>query len=140
MTELTTVHEVQWGDRVEAPELSDAWRGRSRRARLLEKMPQDVASSFTEAQLAAIERALEERPTGQPRVDLRLSIPLFQRRRFLVLLAGSEGRSPDRRRLDRGEHPLWTFANVSTLTFSSLLLIPAFIGFAHMLAVAFAAN
>jgi hypothetical protein len=140
MTELTTVHEVQWGDRVQAPELSDAWRGRSRRARLLEKMPRGVANSFTEAQLAAIERALEERPTGKARVDLRLSIPLFQRRRFLVLLAGSEGRSPERRRLDRSKYPVWTFANLSTLMFSSLFLIPAFIGFAHMLAVAFAAN
>jgi hypothetical protein len=140
MTEAATVHEIQWDDRAEAPDLSDAWCGRSRRARLLEKMPQDVADSFTEAQLAAIERALEERPTGKPRVDLRLSIPLFQRRRFLVLLAGSEGRSPDRRRLDRSKHPLWTFANVSTLMFSSLFLIPAFIGFAHMLAVAFAGS
>ena len=140
MTETATVQTIEWSSRVDTPDLSDAWCGRSRRARLLERMPQDVANSFTEAQLAAIERALEERPTGKPRVDLRLSIPLFQRRRFLVLLAGSEGRSPDRRRLDRGEHPLWTFANVSTLTFSSLLLIPAFIGFAHMLAVAFAAN
>ncbi len=140
MTETATVHGIQWGDRVEAPDLSDAWCGRSRRARLLERMPRDVADSFTEAQLAAIERALEERPTGKPRLDLRLSIPLFQRRRFLVLLAGSEGRSPDRRRLDRSEHPLWTFANVSTLMLSSLFLIPAFIGFAHMLAVAFAGD
>ncbi len=140
MTEAATVHEIQWGDRVEAPDLTDPWSGRSRRTRLLEKMPQEVATSFTEAQLAAIDRALEERPTGKPRVDLRLSIPLFQRRRFLVLLAGSEGRSPDRRRLDRSKHPLWTFANVSTLMFSSLFLIPAFIGFAHMLAVAFAGS
>ncbi len=140
MTETATVHEIQWSDRMEAPDLSDAWRGRSRRARLLEKMPQDVANSFTEAQLAAIERALEERPTGKPRVDLRFSIPLFQRRRFLVLLAGSEGRSPERRTLDRRKHPLWTVANVGTLMFSSLFLIPAFIGFAHMLAVAFAGD
>ncbi len=140
MTETATVHEIQWGDRMEAPDLTDPWSGRSRRARLLEKMPQDVADSFTEAQLAAIERALEERPTGKPRVDLRLSIPLFQRRRFVVLLAGSEGRSHERRKLDRSEYPIWTFANVSTLMFSSLFLIPAFIGFAHMLAVAFAAS
>jgi len=140
MTEVATVQTIEWDSRAEIPDLADAWSGRSRRARLLEKMPQDVANSFTEAQLAAIERALEERPTGKPRVDLRLSIPLFQRRRFLVLLAGSEGRSSERRKLDRSEHPLWTFANVGTLMFSSLFLIPAFIGFAHMLAVAFAAN
>ncbi len=140
MTEAATVQTIEWRDRIEVPDLTDARSGRSRRARLLEKMPEDVADSFTEAQLAAIERALEERPTGKPRVDLRLSIPLFQRRRFLVLLAGSEGRSSERRKLDRSEHPLWTFANVGTLMFSSLFLIPAFIGFAHMLAVAFAAN
>jgi len=140
MTEVATVQTIERGDRREVSDLTDARCGRSRRTRLLEKMPQDVANSFTEAQLAAIERALEERPTGKPRVDLRLSIPLFQRRRFLVLLAGSEGRSSERRKLDRSEHPLWTFANVGTLMFSSLFLIPAFIGFAHMLAVAFAAN
>ena len=95
-------------------------------------MPQDVANSFTEAQLAAIERALEERPTGKPRVDLRLSIPLFQRRHFLVLLAGSEGRSTERRRQDRSIHRLWTLANVIVLSFALLFLIPAFIGISHM--------
>ncbi len=137
MTEAATVHEIQWGDRVEAPDLTDPWSGRSRRTRLLEKMPQEVATSFTEAQLAAIDRALEERPTGNSRVDLRLSIPLFQRRRFLVFLAGSEDRSPERRRLDRCMHPFWTFANVGTILFWLLFFVPAFLGLAHMLAMAF---
>ncbi len=61
MTESAAVQTIEWSSRVEAPGLTDAWSGRSRRARLLERMPQDVANSFTEAQLAAIERALEER-------------------------------------------------------------------------------
>ncbi len=139
MTETATVQTIEWSSRVETPELSDPWSGRSLRARLLEKMPQDVANSFTEAQLAAIERALEERLTGKPRVDLRLSIPLFQRRRFLVLLAGSEGRSPERRRQDRSIHRLWTLANVIVLSFALLFLIPAFIGISHMV-VAFAGD
>ncbi len=132
MTEAATVHEIQWGDRVEAPDLSDAWRGRSRRARLLERMPQDVANSFTEAQLAAIERALEERPTSKLRVDLRLSIPLFQRRRFLVLRAGSAWRSRERRSEVRSIDMLWTLANVIVLSFALLFLIPAFIGISHI--------
>ena len=139
MREAAAVQTIEGDSRVKAPDLSDAWRGRSRRARLLEKMPQDVANSFTEAQLAAIERALEERPTGKPRVDLRFSIPLFQRRRFLVLLAGSEGRSSERRRQDRSIHRLWTLANVIVLSFALLFLIPAFIGISHII-VAFAGD
>ncbi len=139
MPETATVQTIEWGDPVEASDPCDPWCGRSRRSRLLEKMPQDVANSFTEAQIAAIERVLEERPTGKPRVNLRLSIPLFQRRRFLVLLAGSEGRSPERRRQDRSIHRLWTLANVIALSFALLFLIPAFIGISHMV-VASAGN
>ena len=104
----------------------------SHRAFLLAGMPQELAGTFTETQLAAIQRMLEERLPGEPRVDIRLSIPLLRRRCFLVFLAGSERRSPGRRRQDRPVHRLWTLANVCVLSFALLLLIPAFIGMSHM--------
>jgi hypothetical protein len=102
-------------------------------------LPQEMAKTFTQAQFTAIERALEEVPTSKPRVDVHLSIPLFRRRCFFVFLAGSERRSPERRRQDRSIHRLWRFANIAALSFALLFLIPAFLGLSHIV-VALAAN
>lgn len=111
----------------------------SLRARLMAGLPQEMAKTFTQAQFTAIERALEEVPTSKPRVDVHLSIPLFRRRCFFVFLAGSERRSPERRRQDRSIHRLWRFANIAALSFALLFLIPAFLGLSHIV-VALAAN
>lgn len=45
-------------------------------------------------------------------VDARLSIPLFGRRYYLVILAGAELRNAERRNRDRRRHPLLTLGNV----------------------------
>jgi hypothetical protein len=100
---------------------------------LLERMPADMAKTFTDGQLAAIECALDHGTPGKKAVDVRLSIPLFQRRAFLVFLAGLERRSPERRSQDREQHALWTFANACAFAFIFLFLIPAFMGMGHIL-------
>ena len=100
---------------------------------LLKRMPEDMAKTFTSGQLAAIERALDDGTPGKKAVDVRLSIPLFQRRAFLVFLAGLERRSPERQSQDSGKHALWTFANACAFAFIFLFLIPAFMGMGHIL-------
>ena len=60
------------------------------RRRLLANMPEGVASSFTELQLAMIERALDGGKWRDHPVDIRLSIPVLWRRCYLVILAGPE--------------------------------------------------
>ena len=100
---------------------------------LLKKMPEDMAKTFTDGQLAAIETALEDGTPGKKAVDVRFSIPLFRRRAFLVFLAGLERRSPERRSQDREKHALWTFANACAFAFIFLFLIPAFMGMGHIL-------
>ncbi len=100
---------------------------------LLKKIPEDMAKTFTDGQLAAIDRALDDGTPGKKAVDVRLSIPLFRRRGFLVFLAGLERRSPERRSQDRMKHALWTFANAGAFAFILLFLIPAFMGMGHIL-------
>ena len=100
---------------------------------LLKRMPEDMAKTFTGSQLAAIERALDDGTPRNKAVDVRLSIPLFRHRAFLVFLAGLERRSPERRSQDREKRALWTFANAGAFAFIFLFLIPAFMGIGHIL-------
>ncbi len=100
---------------------------------LLERMPADMAKTFTGGQLAAIERALDDGTPHKKAVDVRFSIPLFRHRAFLVFLAGLERRSPERRSQDREKQALWTFANACAFAFIFLFLIPAFMGMGHIL-------
>ena len=100
---------------------------------LLKKIPEDMAKTFTDGQLAAIDRALDDGTPGKKAVDVRLSILLFRRRAFLVFLAGLERRSPERRSQEGKKHALWTFANACAFAFIFLFLIPAFMGMGHIL-------
>lgn len=106
--------------------------------RLLAQMPSDDAASFTESQVAALDRALETATSNRQPVDIRISIPFLRRRYFIVVLAGSEQRSAERRKLDREKHKLWTPANVLALGFGLLFAIPALIGIVHMIGAAVA--
>lgn len=76
---------------------------------VLARMAPEVAVTFTPAQREALQVALTPR---QHRVNLRLSIPLGLTRIYVVLLAGTETRSPQRRRLEAAQHPVWTPLNV----------------------------
>ncbi|TAN46878.1 MAG: hypothetical protein EPN26_14605 [Rhodospirillales bacterium] len=44
-------------------------------------------------------------------VNIRFSLPLLHRRIYFTVVSGSEKRAPDRRQVDRDEHPLFTFGN-----------------------------
>lgn len=65
---------------------------------LLNKMPQDVATSYTKVQLLHLEHALSQKGAKLP-VDIRgkLSVPFTTRRFFFVLLVGKEKREISRR-------------------------------------------
>lgn len=103
------------------------------RRRLLANMPAEVADSFTELQLEMIEHALERGPWQGHVVDVRLSVPLLWRRFYLVILAGPERRSAQRREGERARHPLWTVANTILIALFILLSIPAILGLIQIL-------
>lgn len=77
-----------------------------------ERLPRRIAKSFNDAQLRAIAAAFSARPWKSHRGDLRLSLPFLKRRFYFVLLAGSDKRSDERRKIDRAVHPLVTVGNI----------------------------
>ena len=86
------------------------------------RIPKDVASSFTPAQLDAIKRAFGARALGAHAIDIRMSMPLGRRSVYLVLLAGREKRTFDRATLERLFRPLWTVANAAVLGCFAVML------------------
>jgi hypothetical protein len=113
--------------------VNDIAKDSSFRRRLLANMPEDVFNSLTELQLAAIERALDSGRWQAHPLDIRLSLPFFWRRCYLVLLAGPERRSAERRRSERIERPLRTIGNMAVFAVFLLLLIPAAVGSFHII-------
>ncbi|MGH1396868.1 MAG: hypothetical protein ACRAVC_22970, partial [Trichormus sp.] len=73
---------------------------------------------FTDTQLAELKRVFQGRVEQQHAVDIRLSVPIFQRRFYLVYLLGKENR-----RLKRVQPAASTSANKILLTISSFILI-----------------
>jgi len=103
--------------------------------RFLARVPPHIAASFSPEQLAAMQKALEPRPWQRHPVDLRLSLPLFWRRFYLVLIAGEEKRSQERRSKERALTPLWTPANliiVGIITGTGVLAMIALIALSTM--------
>jgi hypothetical protein len=94
-------------------------------------MPEDAANSFTDTQLATIERALDCGRRQIHPVNLRLSIPLLWRRFYLVLSAGPEPRSAERRRSEQINRHLRVIANSIVFAVFLVLMIPATVGSAH---------
>jgi hypothetical protein len=89
------------------------------------RIPKDVAPTFTAAQLDAVKRAFGARYRGAHAIDLRLSLPLWRRSVYLVLLAGSEQRTFDRRSLERLFRQLWTYTNAAVLVVFLLMFTGA---------------
>ncbi len=135
MDDAQTARVIEWDDHKPMAVPSNS--GPSFRRWLLDSVPSDVAQSFTETQLAAIEHAIEDRSHGRLPVDIRFSVPFIWRRFFVVFLAGPERRSPERLSRERVKHAFWTVANVCTVVFVVLFLIPAAIGMVHMINSAF---
>lgn len=62
-------------------------------SRLLERMPGDVADSFSEEQLSYLRNAIGAREWGRHKVDLRGTVKLFKWRYYYVVLAGRNRRT-----------------------------------------------
>lgn len=82
------------------------------------RIPPETAATFTDTQLAELKRVFQGRVEQQHAVDIRLSVPIFQRRFYLVYLLGKENR-----RLKRVQPAASTSANKILLTISSFILI-----------------
>ena len=108
----------------------------SSRKRFLESMPEEVASSFTELQLKAIEHALGDGRWDDHPVDVRLSIPVLWRQFYLVLLAGPERRSAERRNSESVRKPGRIVADMILLVLFLMLLVPGAVGSIHLLSLA----
>lgn len=78
----------------------------------LRRLPQNVRSSLTREQEAALREAAAGR-SGEPHpIDIRLSVPTPWGRYYFALFGGREKRSAARRASDRRMRPLATPANV----------------------------
>jgi hypothetical protein len=78
----------------------------------LRRLPQNVRTSLTREQEAALREAAAGR-SGEPHpIDIRLSIPTPWGRYYFALFGGQERRSAARRASDRRMRPLATTANV----------------------------
>ncbi len=106
------------------------------RRRLLANMPEDVANSFTELQLTMIEHALEGGRWHAHPLDIRVSVPVLWKRFYLVLLAGPERRSAERRKYDRAKRQLRVVADTVVFALFLLLLIPAVVGTVNLITLA----
>jgi hypothetical protein len=92
---------------------------------LFANLPNHVRSSFTAEQSAALAEAARHCKWGTHQADIRLSFPLFNKRYYLVLVAGEERRNKARRAAERAQHPLATTGNLlfvgATVTLATLL-------------------
>ena len=88
--------------------------------RFIESLPVDVRSSLTERQRDALATAAKSFAGSRHATDIRLSIPLFTKRYYLVLLGGEERRSRMRLAEDRGRFPLATAGNLVCLSLLGL--------------------
>jgi len=96
--------------------------------RFLKSLPPDVVASFNSNQLKAMSSALRQDARRHP-VDLRVSVPVFWKRFYFVLLIGPERRTAERLKADRQRHPVWTLGNAS--------VILGLIGFGLLLSLGF---
>lgn len=87
------------------------------------RIPADVAETFTDAQLQAIQQVFGPKARSHHPLDLRLSLPLPKQRIYLVLLGGKERRSPQRRQAERKLHPIYKPANLFVLSLLTTLVL-----------------
>lgn len=80
-------------------------------ARFFEAVPEEVRRGLTGPQREALSEAAKSLSWSRHATDIRLSIPFFAKRYYLVLLGGEERRSRDRLVRDRVKHPFGTLTN-----------------------------
>ena len=98
-----------------------------------QKIPREVAASFSDDQLLAIRMAFGARQRGAHIVDVRMSLPLPFKRLYMVLLLGSERRTVARRQLDRSKTPLATASNILFGAIFFGILLIAVIGLLYVI-------
>lgn len=93
---------------------------------LFAEISPEIADTFTSEQIEAIKRVFGRNWNRHP-IDVRVSVPILELRFYLVLLAGSERRSKQRLRSEKGVYPLRTPGNiVFLLGFFTILLTCGF--------------
>ncbi|WP_420935749.1 3-phosphoshikimate 1-carboxyvinyltransferase [Alteromonas sp. A081] len=70
---------------------------------LLERIPDKVANSFSDEQLAHLNTALAGRKWGNHKIDLRGTISFFRSRFYIVVLAGKDKRDLSREEARAGK-------------------------------------
>ena len=95
--------------------------------RFLDNLSPDLANSFSQEQLIAIQAIFQRRKHF---VDIRFSVPLIWTKFYIVFLLGPERRSSARLKADRSHYPIWTTANLlfvmGFISFSLVLMIGLF--------------
>ncbi|MEH1922807.1 hypothetical protein [Nostoc sp.] len=95
--------------------------------RLFAQINPQIASTFTDKQIEALKKAFSYNKSSPHFLDIRVSIPIPRLEFYLVLLAGSERRSQNRLRSEKGLYPFWTLSNsLFIIGFSIILLICSF--------------
>ena len=79
--------------------------------KVLNKMPADVASSFSEEQLIALNKAIGGRSWARHKIDLRGTVSIWRSSFYFVILAGK-----NRRELSRFEKQLGQLSTAFVLT------------------------
>ena len=101
-------------------------------ARFHASVPADVAATFSQAQLLAIKDfVINDRVRHA--VDIRWTIPLIWFRFFIVVLAGTERRPPERRAAERAARPILTWPNILVIVVFLAMLLTSFVGMHHAL-------
>lgn len=79
---------------------------------LLDRIPPEVAETFTPAQRAALWSAVKPVTWRRHPVNIRLSFPIVGGRFFITVVGGPEKRAPERRQRERRMFPLRTLGNI----------------------------
>lgn len=79
---------------------------------LLDRIPPEVADSFTPEQRAALWNAVKPVTWRRHPVNIRLSFPIVGGRFFLTVVGGPEKRADQRRQRERRMFPLRTMGNI----------------------------
>ena len=96
-------------------------------SRFLSRVPADVASTFSQAQLLAI-RDFVINTRGRPPVDIRWTIPLIWFHFFIVVLAGPERRPAARQAAERAARPILTWSNILVIAVFLAMLLASLVG------------
>ena len=79
---------------------------------LLDRLPPDVVTSFSDQQRAALWNAVKPASWRRHPINIRISFPLFDGRYFITVVGGMEKRAGERLSRERRMFPLRTAGNV----------------------------